>query len=764
MNGYFRYSEIDGVARLTLDLEGKPVNLLSSDVMAALDEKFRELESRTDLHLLIIDSNKKGIFIAGADIKEIQGITREEEAYEKAKGGQDVLNRLEMMPFPSLAYINGACMGGGTELALACTFRLTSDEGKTKIALPEVNLGIMPGFGGTQRLPRLVDIAQALPMILTGKPQDGKKAEKIGLSDRVIPHGYSGLFIHEFGKNIREIVEKQRSSFPSGGTTNPADGSNYLKTLNSRRKWQNEIRKQAYGLIRPVKRGKIQNPRYGWFLNKTALGRSIALNNAKKSVIAKTQGNYPAPLEAISTIRSTLGGNFAKGLILEAKNFGKLAASEISKNLIQIYFLTEENKKLPDPEHVPGAGAKPGSAELPETIRNTGVLGAGVMGGGIAWLFSKAEYDVALKDISWDAVQKGFDAAKKIYGQLKKRRKLSSREVNLGMHRISGTLDYQSFVRSDIVVEAVVEKMSIKQAVLSELEENVPENSIIASNTSSLSINEMVKALKKPERFAGMHFFNPVNRMPLVEVISGEQTDPRAAIEVARFALKLKKTPVFVKDGPGFLVNRILMPYLNEAAYLLSQGADVEQTDRQWKKWGMPMGPYTLIDEIGIDVARKVAKILEDAYPHRMKAAPILEGLKDHPQLLGKKNKQGFYLYKNGKKTLNPEMQSIIKKHQTGGRISSEDRIFRPLVMMVNEAVRCLDEGVVGTPGMLDLAMIMGTGFPPFRGGVLRTAQQIGLSSMSDKALQYSSQIDGRFTAPEGLSTRAKANGAFFKM
>jgi 3-hydroxyacyl-CoA dehydrogenase/enoyl-CoA hydratase/3-hydroxybutyryl-CoA epimerase len=757
MSSYFNYREQDGLARLTFDLEGKAVNLLSTEVMTALDGKFAELQERDDLHLLVIDSAKPGIFIAGADINEIKDIRETKDAFQKAKMGQDVLNRLETMPFPSLAYINGACMGGGTELALACTFRVVGDSPKVKIALPEVNLGIMPGFGGTQRLPRLIDISQALPMILSGKNFDARKAEKTGLADRLVPEGYFEFFLKKFAaktSKVHKALLSKRGKLPEA----------YEAAVNRGRSWQQQVRKNLYANVRLVKRGKIQYPRRSWFLNSTGVGRNLALNAAKKQVLARTQGNYPSPLLAIETIRRTLGGNFAKGLIREAEGFAELAVSNISKNLIDIYFLSEASKKLPEPAEVPGAGGATGSASLPERIENTGVLGAGVMGGGIAWLFANSGYDVALKDIAWDAVQKGWDAAMKIYKQLKKIRKADDRLINLGMHRISGTLDYRSFTQADLVVEAVVEKMPVKKAVLGELEESIREDAIIATNTSSLSVTEMATALKKPERFAGMHFFNPVNRMPLVEVISGEKTDPRTAIEVARFALKVKKTPVFVKDGPGFLVNRILMPYLNEAAYLLADGADIRETDRLWKKWGMPMGPYTLIDEIGIDVARHVALILEEAFPDRMKAAPILAKLSDYPELLGKKNGQGFYLYQNGKKTVNPEMLALIKANRSSAKAPTRDELInRPLVMMVNEAVRCLDDGIVQNAGMLDLAMIMGTGFPPFRGGLLKAAQDMGIEDIRSKAEGFAASIDGRFTPAPGLVSRSDANKSFFE-
>jgi 3-hydroxyacyl-CoA dehydrogenase/enoyl-CoA hydratase/3-hydroxybutyryl-CoA epimerase len=756
MSSFFHYREEDGVARLTLDLENKPVNLLSTEVMTALDETFAGLQERNDLHLLVIDSAKPGVFIAGADINEIKDIREPDDAYMKAKMGQDVLNRLETMPFPSLAYINGACMGGGTELALACTFRVVGDSPRVKIALPEVNLGIMPGFGGTQRLPRLIDISQALPMILTGKNIDARKAEKIGLADRGVPEGYFDFFLKKFAaavaKQLPSLKSKRSSASPSAETA-----------VNRGRAWQFAVRKALYGKIRLVKRGSIQYPKRGWFLNETGLGRSIALNAAKKQVMAKTQGNYPSPLTAIETLKKTLGGNFARGLQYEARRFAELAVSDISKKLIDIYFLTEAAKKLPDPDQVPGAGGAAGSANLPEKIGQTGVLGAGVMGGGIAWLFANAGYDVALKDIAWDAVKKGWDAAMNIYRQLKNIRKVDDRLISLGMHRISGTLDYRSFTRADLVVEAVVEKMPVKKAVLAELEDHVGASAILATNTSSLSVSEMAAGLKHPGRFAGMHFFNPVNRMPLVEVISGDKTDPKTAIEIARFALKLKKTPVFVKDGPGFLVNRILMPYLNEAAYLLSDGAEIRETDRLWKIWGMPMGPFTLIDEIGIDVARHVALILEEAFPDRMKAAPMLKLLADHPDVLGKKNGRGFYLYKDGKKDVNPEMTAIIKAARSGsGAPAKRELINRPLVMMVNEAIRCLDEGIVQNAGMLDLAMIFGTGFPPFRGGLLKTADDIGPGELESMARDFASRIDGRFEPAPGLSRRSQSGENFF--
>ena len=423
-----------------------------------------------------------------------------------------------------------------------------------------------------------------------------------------------------------------------------------------------------------------------------------------------------------------------KGLEIEASFFSKLAPSIISKNLIHLFFVNEQIKK------------EKGVANnvSPLAIHQVAVLGAGIMGGGIAWLFSKMDILVRMKDLNWEAIKKGYQQASKIYQFLQKIRKYSSREVSLKMDKISGTIDYSGFQNVDIVVEAVVEDIKIKKTVFNELEKNIRSTTIIASNTSSLSINEMASVFKKPERFIGMHFFNPVNRMQLVEVISGNKTSQKTIATVVKLAKDAGKIPIVVKDCPGFLVNRILLPYINEAGFLLEDGAAINQIDKSMENFGMPMGPLTLLDEVGIDVGYKVAVILEKGYGSRMKVCSSFEKLYSEKKLLGKKTGKGIYLHQGKIKKINPAILSLNKRKNK--RLNSKEDIFlRPLLIMINEAARCLEEKIVKSPEYLDMAMITGTGFPPFRGGLLKYADHLGADKIVEKLEFYSNRLGERF-------------------
>lgn len=409
-----------------------------------------------------------------------------------------------------------------------------------------------------------------------------------------------------------------------------------------------------------------------------------------------------------------------------------------------------------------------GAIKAPE-IRNAALLGAGVMGGGIAWLFANNNINIRIKDITQNAITLGYNHILKIFNQLRKIRKLTTEQVNMKMAKITSSLDFIGYDNVDFVVEAVVENMAVKKTLLAEVESKIKNNAIIVSNTSSLSISEMARGLKNPERFAGMHFFNPVNRMPLVEVIRGEKTSDATIAAVVKLTKKLGKTPVVVQDVAGFLVNRILLPYMNEAAYLLQEGADVVRVDALIEKFGMPMGPFVLADIVGIDVGCKVAHSLQEAYGDRMRVADILDELyKNHKELLGKKSQKGFYLhFSESNKSLNPEIAKILtdlrqtKKIQTF-YISDEEVINRCILTMVNEAAKCLEEGVVKNARYLDMAMIMGTGFPAFRGGVLRYADSVGIDKVVEKLNALEDKYGKRFEVSDLLVEMARTNKKFY--
>ncbi len=716
-------TEEEGIVTLAFDLPDERVNKLTSSVMEELDRHVRDLAGRRNVRFVIFKSGKPGVFIAGADINEIRDIENEDDAAAKAGAGQDLLNRIEDLPFPTLALINGAAMGGGLELALACDYRIVTDNPKTKLGLPETSLGIIPGFGGTQRLPRLVGMSQGATMILTGKPVDARKAEKIRLADARYPEAFAEDW-------TRSFVEQVLS------------GSGAAK-VRARRK--------------PRSLGQR-------LLDRTRLGQGLVLRRARKDVLAKTGGHYPAPLEAVKVLKRTRGGSRARRMRIEREHFGRLAPTPTCKNLINLYFGREGARKHPAMKAAP-----------PAPVHEAGVLGAGVMGGKIAWLLSNGNVPVVMKDIDWSAVQKGYQSARESYDYLESRRKLDARQVNLKLHKIAGTISYDDFGDPDVVIEAVVERLDVKRKVLAEVEEQVRPDTVIASNTSALSITEMASELKHPERFVGMHFFNPVDRMPLVEVVAGEKSSAEAISAVGRLAVQLGKTPVFVQNCPGFLVNRLLMPYLNEAVIMAEEGADFTKVDKLLKDFGMPMGPFRLLDEVGIDVGHEVARTLHTAYGERMETGALFDAFEGHDQLLGKKSGRGFYLY--GKKPKpNPEMKGILSEvrrtsaqgsrgsRSTAGRLSDFDLVHRPILNMLNEASRALEERVVESPGELDLALVLGTGFAPFRGGLLRYADDdLGITRIHDLLADYAERFGPRFTPAPLIHRLAGAGTGYYQ-
>lgn len=702
----------NGIANLVFDLPNEKVNKLSAPVMGELEEVLDQIKNNKEIKALVISSAKKDIFIAGADINEIKGLTNEADARKKVSRGQEIMNKIETLQVPTIALINGACLGGGLELALACDHRFAVVNAKTQLGLPEVNLGIIPGFGGTQRLPRLIGLPESLKIILTGKSVDAMKALKIGLVDEV----------------SREEFAEENFAIFIGKILKDLENNSYLKA------------REKAAKSRCIK-------------ERILMMKHVIFYMAAKDLYSKTKGFYSAPFVALEVIKRTYGSVNYK---TELDAFCELCVGEVSKNLIEIFFTSEDLKKYS------------GVAEHVKTkeIETAAILGAGVMGGGIAWLFANKDLNVRIKDISQAAVALGYHQVVKIFNELKKIRKLSSAQVEMKMAKVTSSLDYVGFENSDIVVEAVVENIAVKKNILAEVETKVKNDAIIVSNTSSLSISEMAHALQNPERFAGMHFFNPVNRMPLVEVIYGEKTSPQTIASVVKLSKQLGKTPIVVKDVAGFLVNRILLPCMNEAAYLLQEGASIAEIDAAMEEFGMPMGPFILADVVGIDVAVKVAHSLQEAYGSRMKVADILEEIyKNHKELLGKKVGKGFYIHSD-KNSLNPEISSILDKVRQEknikiAAISKEEIVDRCILTMVNEAAKCLEENVVENARYLDMAMIMGAGFPAFRGGLLRYSDNRGNAEVVKRLEEFKAH-GSRFEIAKILREKAAMNKKFY--
>ncbi|HUF89364.1 MAG TPA: 3-hydroxyacyl-CoA dehydrogenase NAD-binding domain-containing protein [Gemmatimonadota bacterium] len=700
--------EVDarGLASVTFDLPGRKVNVWSRAVLDDFEALLDELVERSDLTAIVFRSAKPDTFIAGADVEELAGVASPEEARELARRGQAVFQRVADLSLPTVAAIHGACVGGGLEFALACSFRVASDEDVTRLGFPEVQLGIIPAWGGTQRAPRLLALEDALGLILTGNRVSARKAARMGLIDKAVPRA--------------------------------------------------SLDEQAAAIARAAARGEraLTQERDGlkeWLVKRNPLGRKLVLSQARRRVEARSGGHYPAPYKAIEAIDVGLSQGMSAGLACEAEAVADLATSPVARHLMELYRLREAAKRPP-------------VAAEPRRVRALGVLGAGVMGGGIAEVAAYNGIRVRLKDIDLERVADGLEHAARIARKAERKRILDRRGVRDLMHRISGTVDYSGFSRLDAVVEAIVEDLEIKRRVLAEAEGEVREGTVLATNTSSLRVDDLATALARPADFGGLHFFNPVEKMPLVEVVRGAGTSDEALATLHGLALGLGKTPVVVRDGPGFWVNRLLMPYLNEAVHLYAEGVPTATLDGALEEFGLPMGPLALLDEIGLDVAAKVGKVMADAYPDRMRPHALLHRLQV-TERLGRKSGAGFYRYDKGeRKGPDSELRGELAL-PTGGETPVYDDdylVTRCLFPMVNEASRALAEGIVASPGEGDLALVLGIGWPPFRGGLMRWADAVGLPEIVERLERWSSLVDPRFAPSSALRERVREGAGFY--
>lgn len=694
----------DGAGILWADVPGEKVNLLSSAVMRELESHIALLVRDSRIKTLVFASRKEGCFFAGADIKEIREVKDPQAAFESVRAGQELFDRIAHLPFPTVAAVEGVCLGGGLELALACSHRVVSDHPKTSLGLPEIKVGIIPGFGGTQRLPRLIGLQESLKIILAGGSANAKKALRSGLADEMVPQG--GAVEAAVSLGLRAAAtHRPRSVFKAKGVVNR-------------------------------------------LLEGTELGRSIVFKKSNETVVAATRGHYPAPLAALEAVKEGFGKPMEEALSLEAKYEVPLLTSPVKDHLVRLYFWMEDAKKQ-----------KVGEGVKPLSVERVGVLGAGVMGGGIAQLASAKKLAVRMKDIEPGALGKGLAEAGRLFGKQEKRGRLKRQEVESAMARITPTLGYDGFSTLDVVMEAVVEKLEVKRAVLAQVEAATQKSAIFATNTSSLPIGQIAQGAKRPESVVGLHFFNPVEKMPLVEIIRGPQTGDVATATAIELTRKLGKIPVLCQDGPGFLVNRLLMPYLNESAYLLMEGAGISALDEALLDFGMPMGPARLMDEVGLDVALHVGAFLQACYPERMPGCPLLRMIGD-AKLLGKKGGAGFYLYQNGRPGKeNPAVKRLLPASPTPH--DPEYLAERAVLPMINEASRILDEGIVKSAVEVDLGMILGTGFPPFRGGLLSFADTLGLPFVAERLQFYAATVGPRFAPAPRIVEMAKRNAKF---
>jgi len=701
------------IAIVEFDLIGEKVNKWNTSTMTRFREVLVELKN-SKYQLVIFKSNKPKIYIAGADIEEIRALTTKEAVQKAVGAGQEIFNLVEDLPMPTMASIHGACLGGGCEFVISCDYRIASEASETRIGLPETKLGIIPGFGGCIRLPRLIGLQASLDIILQGKNVNAKKAQKMGLVDRAV---HPSILEEQTLRYAAEILQD--------------GGKKRRKTY------------QPSGVL-------------AGFLESFA-GRPVVFSQARKSVLKMTHGHYPAPMKAIDVIEKTYGqSDRNQSLKIELDHFCELGVSEVSKNLIHVYYLTEMVKKQTGISSTE-VKAKP--------VRHIGVLGAGTMGGGIAYVAADKGVDVRMKDVNHDAVGKGLKHARDLWAKLVKKRVISEYDFRQKMSLVSGGTDYSGFGQCDLVVEAIVEDMEIKKKVIAETAANMRSDAIIATNTSSLSVTEMAKGHPRPEYFAGMHFFNPVHKMPLVEVIRGEKSSDETIATVFELSKKMGKMPVVVKDGPGFLVNRLLLPYMGEAAYLLQEGMNIKTVDDAYvKEFGMPMGPFALMDEVGLDVCIKVLKIFKKAFGERVQMAPAMEKLENSGRL-GRKNGKGFYLYDSeGKRHgVDETIYSALGLSSPSSPLSIKECLERGVFAMINECSRALiEDHIVATPDEVDLAMIMGTGFPPFRGGLLKYADSLGTKYICDQLEVYAVKGGLRLKPAQPLMNLAKNNTKFY--
>ena len=696
----------EDVAIVWMDYPNEKVNKISREMITEFETLLNALENDSSVSAIIFISKKKDNFIAGADLEMIAAITEPGEAEAISRRGHELLNRVASFPRPIIAAINGATLGGGLEVALACHYRIATTDKKTVFALPEVKLGLLPGAGGTQRLPRLIGLQRSLDMMLTGKNVYPRPARRMGLVDELI-HPYGLL---------------------------PA-------ALNVARR----LARNPYQ--RPDRRSLVEK-----VLEATPMGRKIILNKARAMVLKQTMGNYPAPLKILEAVATGLEKGMDKGLEVEARLFDELVRTPVAKNLIWLFFQITEKKKNP-------------MANKVKPVRKMGILGAGLMGSGIADVSINNGIPVVLKDVHYEALSRGL---KSIYDGLQKkvRRKIITPfERDQMMSRLSPVTDYEGFAQVDLTIEAVFEDLTMKHKVLAETEAATGENHIFASNTSSIPIQKIAENARRPEQVIGMHYFSPVQKMPLLEIIVTPKTADWVTATAFDIGIRQGKTVIVVNDGPGFYTTRILAPMLNEALLLLEEGGDILQIDKAMRQFGFPVGPIKLIDEVGIDVGAHVTDVLATLFEARgARATDAMKKLAE-AGYLGKKNRKGFYLYNKGKKK-SREVNAEIYRFFGG---TPRKTIAVPVIqkrlayMMMNEAAYCLQENILTSPMDGDLGAILGLGFPPFLGGPFRYMDTLGISTVVSTLEQLAKELGQRFQPAPILQDMAKDQKLFYR-
>ena len=694
----------DGVAILTMDVVGESMNTLKIEFAAQIEQVLQQIKADKRIKGVVLVSGKSNSFVAGADISMLAACQTAQDAESIAKGGQDMFQQIEDMPQTFVAAIHGPALGGGLELALACHYRVCSDDDKTQLGLPEVQLGLLPGSGGTQRLPRLISVQQAMKMMLTGASVRAKQALKYGLVDDMVPHSIL----------LDVAIELAKKAKP---------------------------RRAAAKLSLSAK-----------LLERTSLGRNLMFSQARKQTASKTQGNYPAPNLIIDSIETGLNKGFKAGLELEARSFGKLVMSPESAALRSLFFATTQMKKEQGVE-----GVKPAK------LQKIGVLGGGLMGGGIAFVTAtKAGLPARIKDIRPEGIANAIKYSYDLLNKKLKRRFISKSQMQKQLSLLTGSVDYSGFSDADVVIEAVFEDLALKQNMVADVEANCAAHTVFASNTSSIPIAQIAAKASRPEQVIGLHYFSPVDKMPLAEVIAHEGTSDLTISTTVELAKRQGKTPIVVKDGAGFYVNRILAPYMNQAAELLLSGEPIDQIDKALVKFGFPVGPIKLLDEVGIDVGSKITPFLQAQFGERF--APVAgfdKILADERK--GKKNKKGFYLYSGKKpgKTVDESIYTLLGVTPQS-KLSQAQIAERCVLTMLNEAAMCLDEGVIRSARDGDIGAIFGIGFPPFLGGPFRYMDSLGIDHVVSRLSHYQELYGDKFAPAECLKNMQEAGKRFY--
>ncbi|WP_348826845.1 fatty acid oxidation complex subunit alpha FadB [Halomonas sp. RT37] len=701
----------DDIATLTFDLKDESVNKLSGAVIKELGEALDAVRGESGVKGLMLKSAKDA-FIVGADITEFHAMFGKDEAeiqgmLEQVHG---IFNGLEDLPFPTVSAINGLALGGGCEVVLSTDFRVMTPD--AKIGLPETKLGIVPGWGGCVRLPRVIGADNAIEWIAGGTENRAEACLKVGAVDAVVP---------------ADDLEAAALDMLARANAGELD-------FKARREEKNSA------------------------LNLNPVEQMMVFETSKGYVAGKAGPHYPAPVEAIKVIQKGAGEGRARAQAIEAKAFCNMAKTDVCYNLVGLFLNDQVVKKK---------GGKYASKAQP--VRQAAVLGAGIMGGGIAYQSASKGTPILMKDIKEDAIELGLKEARKLFGKQASRGKLSVEGVAEKLANIRPTLSYGDFDNVDLVVEAVVENPKVKGAVLSEVEQQVGDNTILASNTSTISITRLAENLKRPENFCGMHFFNPVHRMPLVEVIRGEKTSDAAVAATVAYAKAMGKTPIVVNDCPGFLVNRVLFPYFGGFSLLVEKGADYQRVDKVMEKFGWPMGPAYLLDVVGMDTAVHANAVMAEGFPDRMArdAKTAIQVMFDNDRL-GQKNAKGFYAYEEDRKgkprkvsdeaAIELVKQVVSENHE----FSDEEIIARMMVPLCMETVRCLEDDIVGTPAEADMALIYGIGFPPFRGGALRYIDAMGVAEFVALADSLAEELGPLYAPTDGLREMANSGKTFY--